>query len=237
MFLAVLALAGLVQNDPAGATAFMQQVLSVSRERSLERSVLGMTYRKRLTVVNMEDDQNLITEESKMWTVRAIGTGSASRLIMHDGITIANEPGVPDFNILDAMETKYRFKWAAEPESGEGDNRCFNVEFEPIDPNADDSSLEERIANHLAGTACIDVDGFYIRRIEAHLFKPFKIKWGAKMKRMHITIVQRLVDGLPVYEWSQTDLYYAWFGIDSVKRHSILYDSWQLAPRAPAPSP
>jgi hypothetical protein len=237
MILAALALAGLVQNDPAGATALMQQVLSVSQELSLRRSELGMTYRKRLTVTDIEDEEHPITEKTKTWAVRTVGTGSVSNLIIEDGHTVDGARDERDTDLVEAMRTRYKFKWAPEPITGEGEDRCFNIEFEPINPDRDGSDIEDKITNHLTGTACIDIDRLYVKRIEAHLYKPFKIQFGAKMKRVHLTIVQRLVDGMPVYEWSQTDLYYAFFGFDSVKRHQILYDSWQLQSRPATPTP
>jgi hypothetical protein len=237
MILAALALAGLVQNDPSGATSFMQQVLSTTRALAIERSRRGMTYRKQQTVTDIEDEQNPITESNDAWRVRAVGTGTVARHTLHNGEPIQDDPESPDFNVLEAMLTKYQFTWAAEPETGSGSNRCFNVEFTPLDPDAHADTIEERIANHLTGIACVDAQRFFIRRIDAHLYEPFKIRFGARMKRVHMTIVQRLVDDIPVQEWSTTDIFYAVFGIDSAKRHSVRYDNWQFAGPASTPTP
>jgi hypothetical protein len=237
VILAALVLAALADNDPAGAAVLMQQVARQSETLARARSERGLTYTKELIIHDVEDEQYPVREASKTWTVRAVGTGTVSRLLTEDGTSTPNSPEKPDFDFLEAMRTKYRFRWAPEPETVDEHGRCFNIEFEPLSDNADADSDEERVANNLTGTACIDVDGFFVRRIDAHLFRQFKVRFGVRMKRARITIEQHLVEGVPVYLRSRTELHYAVFGFDSVKCHDIAYRDWKFQIAAPAPTP
>jgi hypothetical protein len=207
-----------------------QQVI----ERAVARMAANALAREGLEYTKTLAKSGGDTETARMWI--ADGEVWQTRVSKNGRAVKPGKAEHPKFDFLTGITDRYHFSFASASEprrTGDG-AECWVLKFEPR-ANLSSDSLEEDIANRLTGTMWIDAHGYWVRKAEGRLTKPFRKALVSVIEDVSFGLTQTEVLGAVMLRSIALTFHYSFFGSGSTEQWKYDYGDWRVtAPDATA---
>ncbi len=185
---------------------------AITRKVRHERGYTCTRKEVRLDVeVGRDGAMQFSEDERKEFDVWAEADGMHHRLVRKNDRPVRNAGReTPKVDLITALRSKFKVRLADPPKEWLAGAECWKLIFEPQDPVPSAKNHEEAGYYHTTGTAWVDPEGYFVRRIEAKLPKPFSRSIGT-VYAIEATLEQDLVEGIPALRRSDVRFHYSHF--------------------------